>query len=170
MTPLPKPPHRFELPPPLAVVLSRLPAFPGSLLLVSGLNLVLAHQLPPDVAACLQGRRIRIGVRDAGLQFDLRWQGRLFQPCSAGGEPDLTLSANAHDFLLLAQRREDPDTLFFNRRLSMEGDTELGLVLKNALDALEWPVFNPADWHPPALLQRLQRRLQRHSDRPVRTP
>jgi predicted lipid carrier protein YhbT len=43
---------------------------------------------------------------------------------------DLTISANAQDFLRLAQRQEDPDTLFFNRRLSMEGDTELGLVVK----------------------------------------
>jgi hypothetical protein len=35
----------------------------------------------------------------------------------------------------LALRREDPDTLFFTRRLVLEGDTELGLALKNALDA-----------------------------------
>jgi len=85
MTLLQQPAHRYDLPPPVAVVLSRLPAFPGSLLLVAGLNLVLARQLPPDVAACLQGKRIRIGVRDAGLQFDLRWQDRLFQPCTPAG-------------------------------------------------------------------------------------
>lgn len=59
---------------------------------------------------------------------------------------DLTLSATAHDFLLLAQRRQDPDTLFFSRRLSMEGDTELGLVVKNALDAIELPVLDPRQW------------------------
>jgi len=174
MTLLQQPAHRYDLPPPVAVVLSRLPAFPGSLLLVAGLNLVLARQLPPDVAACLQGKRIRIGVRDAGLQFDLRWQDRLFQPCTPAGVPDLTLSANAHDFLRLAQRLDDPDTLFFNRRLRMEGDTELGLVIKNALDALEWPVFNPADWSPPALLQRVQRRLgwcvEHNAVQPTRTP
>lgn len=39
----------------------------------------------------------------------------------------------------LAMRKEDPDTLFFSRRLSMQGDTELGLLLKNTLDALELP-------------------------------
>jgi predicted lipid carrier protein YhbT len=32
----------------------------------------------------------------------------------------------------------DPDTLFFSRRLTIEGDTELGLLLKNRLDALEF--------------------------------
>ena len=40
--------------------------------------------------------------------------------------------------LALALRREDPDTLFFKRRLVMTGDTDLGLVVKNALDAIDW--------------------------------
>lgn len=61
------------------------------------------------------------------------------------------------DFWLLATRAEDPDTLFFNRRLSIEGDTETGLILKNLLDGLEydWPahlaaVLGPlAAWLPP---------------------
>ena len=42
-------------------------------------------------------------------------------------------------FLQLVARQEDPDTLFFNRELSIEGDTELGLIVKNMLDAVEWP-------------------------------
>ena len=35
-------------------------------------------------------------------------------------------------------REEDPDTLFFNRKLVIEGDTELGLVVKNLLDSVDW--------------------------------
>ena len=35
-------------------------------------------------------------------------------------------------------RREDPDTLFFQRLLAIEGDTALGLEIKNFLDRLEW--------------------------------
>jgi predicted lipid carrier protein YhbT len=54
----------------------------------------------------------------------------------------------------LAQRQEDPDTLFFNRRLSMEGDTELGLVVKNAIDALELPVLDLKQWAPDKVLYR----------------
>lgn len=46
------------------------------------------------------------------------------------------LRAKLDDFLALALRREDPDSLFFTRRLVVEGDTETGLALKNALDAL----------------------------------
>ena len=42
------------------------------------------------------------------------------------------------DFWRLASRSEDPDTLFFQRRLTIEGETETGLLLKNLLDGLEY--------------------------------
>jgi predicted lipid carrier protein YhbT len=35
-------------------------------------------------------------------------------------------------------RQQDPDTLFFHRKLAIEGDTELGLVVKNLLDRIDW--------------------------------
>jgi predicted lipid carrier protein YhbT len=154
-----RPDTHHVLPAPLGALLGRLPAYPGSVLLVSALNLVLARQLPADVTARLQGQRIRIQVRDAGLRFDFVWRGTLFRACPPQAETDLTLSANAHDFVRLARRQDDPDTLFFNRCLSMEGDTELGLVVKNALDALELPVFDAQHWAPPRVWERLRARL-----------
>jgi predicted lipid carrier protein YhbT len=43
-----------------------------------------------------------------------------------------------------AHQEEDPDTLFFQRRLVIEGDTELGLQVKNLMFATQtcrrWPV------------------------------
>lgn len=137
------------VPAPVGAVLSRLPAYPGSLLLVTALNLALARHLPADVKGLLQHKRMRVQVRDARLAFDFAWTGQRFAPHAplvAPAVADLTLSATAHDFLLLAQRKQDPDTLFFSRRLSMEGDTELGLVVKNALDAIELPVLDPQQW------------------------
>ena len=53
--------------------------------------------------------------------------------------PDLQFAAPLAAYLQMVSRQEDPDTLFFNRTLSIEGDTELGLRVKNMLDALEWP-------------------------------
>ncbi|MNT73963.1 SCP-2 sterol transfer family protein [compost metagenome] len=50
---------------------------------------------------------------------------------------DVTIRGNWREFLLLASRQEDPDTLFFRRRLVIEGDTELGLTLKNLIDSLD---------------------------------
>ena len=148
------PPPPFTLPRPVGAVLARLPAYPGSMLLVTAINLALARHLPADVTALLAGKRLSIRVRDARLAFDFSWDGGRFVPSAPQAEPDLAISANAQDFLLLAQRRQDPDTLFFNRRLVMEGDTELGLVVKNALDALELPVLDPAHWSPRAVLSR----------------
>ena len=129
-------PAAFTLPAPVGAALSLLPAYPGSMLLVAAINLALAKHLPEDVTALLEGKRLAIRVRDARLNFDFTWKNGHFAPCPPHAEPDLAISANAQDFVLLAQRRQDPDTLFFNRRLIMEGDTELGLVVKNALDAL----------------------------------
>lgn len=146
-------PH--ALPRPLGALLARLPTYSGSVLLTHALNLALAQQLPADVCALLLDRRLRIHVRDACLTFDFRWAGAGFAACGAGLPADLTISASAYDFLQLAQRREDPDTLFFSRRLSIEGDTELGLVVKNALDALELPVFELQAWTPRRVLARL---------------
>ena len=142
MSPDASPLHR-TLPAPVGAVLARLPAYPGSLLLVAALNVALARHLPADVGQLLLHKKMRVQVRDARLTFDFAWTGQRFAPSAPQPRPDLTLSATAHDYLLLAQRREDPDTLFFSRRLSMEGDTELGLVVKNALDAMELPPLDP---------------------------
>jgi O2-independent ubiquinone biosynthesis accessory factor UbiT len=148
----------FVLPEPVGSVLSRLPAYPGSFLLVAALNKVLAKQLPADVRQYLLGKKLRIHVRDARLTFDFTCTGARFVASGKQDATDLTISANAQDFMRLAQRLEDPDTLFFNRRLSMEGDTELGLVVKNAIDALELPVLDLKQWAPDKVLARFMPR------------
>jgi O2-independent ubiquinone biosynthesis accessory factor UbiT len=132
-----------SVPGPLAQVLERLPGYPGSWLFARGLNLVLARQLPADVQRALEGKTLRLRVSDARLGFDFMWRGTAFVACKPPREPDLTIGACAHDLLRLARREEDPDTLFFSRRLALEGDTELGLLFKNTLDAFEIPAFDP---------------------------
>lgn len=134
--------------------LAWLPAYPGSCLFAAGLNLAVAPQLPADVCAALNGKRVAIRVLDAGLRFDVCLSKNRFEPQGAGATPDLAIGASARDFMLLAQRREDPDTLFFGRRLSMEGDTELGLLLKNTLDALDLQLFDPSRFLPAPLAAR----------------
>ena len=151
----PSPLFPTTVPAPVAAVLSRLPAYPAALLLTTALNVSVARQLPADVAERLLNQRLRIQVRDARVTLDFTWTGGAFAPRARHVQTDLCISASAHDFLRLAQRLEDPDTLFFNRRLSMEGDTELGLVVKNTLDALELPVLDLQQWAPRQLLARL---------------
>jgi len=50
---------------------------------------------------------------------------------------NITFSASSEDLLFIAGGKEDPDTLFFQRRLKIEGDTEQGLEVKNLIDALD---------------------------------
>ena len=51
--------------------------------------------------------------------------------------PDVSISGNLEEFVLLASNREDPDTQFFQRRITIEGDTELGLEVKNLIYSLD---------------------------------
>ncbi|MCE3262017.1 MAG: sterol-binding protein [Pseudoduganella sp.] len=133
----------LRIPPAIGRLLGRLPAQPPAWLFVQGLNRLLAPHLPEDVKQALFARRLRLRVEDAGLAIDFSWQGKAFQMARHGDQPDLTIGACAHDLVLMARREEDPDTLFFCRRLILEGDTELGLLFKNTLDGLD---ASALDW------------------------
>lgn len=125
----------LALPRQLANVVTRLPVAPPSLAFSAAANRLLWPALKTLDWQALAGRRYAIRVTDMGLSLRFTVTERGFAPDS--GAPDLTISAAARDFLLLIGRREDPDTLFFSRRLVSEGDTELGLTVKNLLDALD---------------------------------
>ena len=86
----------------------------------------------------LEGKRVRIRLTDAPLQLNLCVSHGALKVAPARAEPHVTLRGRGVDFARLATRAEDPDTLFFQRRLSLEGETETGLAIKNALDAFEW--------------------------------
>ena len=84
----------------------------------------------------LEGRWLSIHVRDIGLLwYTSVVDGRLV--VSQQADADVSFSAAASDLLMIAARKQDPDTLFFQRRLVIEGDTELGLYVKNLMDAIE---------------------------------
>ncbi|WP_438442826.1 ubiquinone anaerobic biosynthesis accessory factor UbiT [Kluyvera georgiana] len=84
----------------------------------------------------LEGRWLSIEVRDIGLKWFTSVENeRLI--VSDAAEADVSFSADASDLLMIAARKQDPDTLFFQRRLVIEGDTELGLYVKNLMDAIE---------------------------------
>ncbi|HCI5751517.1 TPA: SCP2 domain-containing protein [Klebsiella pneumoniae] len=92
----------------------------------------------------LEGRWLSIHVRDIGLLwYTSVVDGRLVvsqqadADVSFSADADVSFSADASDLLMIAARKQDPDTLFFQRRLVIEGDTELGLYVKNLMDAIE---------------------------------
>lgn len=120
----------------LAQLTGRLPHLPFSVALAAGLNVAAWAALRGLDWEGIRGRRFCVHVRDLALRAYL----------SVGPEgfaaqvdvcADVTFIASVEDFVRLALRLEDADTLFFNRRLVIEGDTDLGLRVKNMLDAVE---------------------------------
>lgn len=89
----------------------------------------------------LDARVLRIQVDDLRWRLSLSLaDGRLVM-APPDNEYAVCIRADSADFLALINRVDDPDTLFFQRRLAIEGDTELGLAVKNLLDALDYDDF-----------------------------
>jgi O2-independent ubiquinone biosynthesis accessory factor UbiT len=134
---LPKLP-RFTLPPVVAKVVSRLPARPAARVLGLALDFGIDRIVSRAGVEPLLGRRFALSVRDLGLTVHFEGTAEGFRPSRSPYAPELAIGATLRDFIALALREEDPDTLFFARRLTIEGDTELGLVVKNLLDGIDW--------------------------------
>lgn len=149
----------YLIPQPISNLISLLPRYPHSLIFTRAINLALGDKLCDEVWEPLHGKQICIRVKDAGIAFHFTLGPKGLMARHAAHQTDLTISASAQDFFLLAMRKEDPDTLFFSRRLIMEGDTELGLLVKNTLDALELPPLDFRALLPGRLLGKLRTRL-----------
>lgn len=121
----------------------KLPGRPPRFALVFALNTMLKRGLLPADMSLFDGRTFEIDVLDAGIKVRFTANAEKFIDADFLGTPDLRLAANGIDFMRMMMREEDPDTLFFNRKLQIEGDTELGLITKNLLDNVDWPF---GDW------------------------
>lgn len=130
-------------------------------------NHLLQGQWMAEQLQDLDGKRLCLSITDnhSDLLFVIRGQRFLRQPNNGADKAwDVRIAGKLEDFWLLASRSEDPDTLFFHRRLILEGETETGLYIKNLLDGLDF------DWdaHLDAVLgsrlgpmaQRLSQRLK----------
>ncbi len=106
------------------------------LALQQSLNRLFAVPVADGAFDILRDRWLRLKVRDLQLEWFLTCTSAGLQ-VAARAPAQVSISGNWSDFLLLASRQEDPDTLFFRRRLVIEGDTELGLAVKNLLDSLD---------------------------------
>ncbi len=130
-----------RLPPlsrPISRFVSQLP-HPGAVVFANVLTLALRRELPADVYDQLIGRRIEIDVSDWRAKFRFVVTADRFAPLGSFAAIDLSITATARDFALLATGDEDADTLYFDRRLIVVGETELALLIKNTLDALPLP-------------------------------
>jgi predicted lipid carrier protein YhbT len=86
----------------------------------------------------LEGAKVRIKVTDLNIDWLISVGHDKFALIARELEDDVCISGESPDFVLLATRQADPDTLFFQRRIRIEGDTELGLGVKNTMDSMDW--------------------------------
>ena len=140
-------PYTHELPPdaarpprsPLTLlrgVISRLPQFPPSAATAFLLNVVLRDVLNGPELDPARNKLVRVDIPDVGLGLSYRVHNT--GVAASGNEvPDVTITADSNALWSLVTGREDADMLFFSRRLVMTGDTELGLLIRNTLDAID---------------------------------
>ncbi len=126
------------LPRPLALPLSLIPPLVHSTVLTGVLNRLFAPELADGEMDFLDGRISLIRVRDARISYYITLKDGKLKAAPARCTHDVNIEGDIYDFMQMATRQEDPDTLFFNRRLRLGGDTELGLYIKNFLDSLEF--------------------------------
>jgi predicted lipid carrier protein YhbT len=107
--------------------------------LIPALHTVFKEAIDDGDFEFLTDKWLKISITDIDLHWWLSFQGDSLIMASPKQAPqeDVHFSASGDDLLLIAGRKQDPDTLFFQRRLHIEGDTELGLAVKNLIDAID---------------------------------
>jgi predicted lipid carrier protein YhbT len=153
---LPKLPFQHllqDLPPPAellkkplyhaALPLRKMPFNMQALLLQKILGRVLAPAIEAGDFDSLINRRVKITVVDSGLSWCLGLGPQRDIRITQSDLADTEIRANTLDFLHIANHQKDPDTLFFQRRLVILGDTALGHEVKNLLDAIDPAALPP---------------------------
>ena len=85
----------------------------------------------------LQGRWLCMEITDLRLKWNITRGMNGPVMLASDVVADVSIRGNLRDFVALANQEEDPDTLFFRRRLQISGDTDLGLQVKNLMFGTE---------------------------------
>ena len=132
----------FVIPPLFGRVSEKLPSWPADQMVLLALNMsIRLGILPKDSLETIEGRVIGFEVLDLSFETAITYLNGKFWHAEVDSA-ELMMRANAAHLLQLLNRQEDPDTLFFNRDLIIEGDTELGLSAKNLLDSVDWTTLS----------------------------
>jgi predicted lipid carrier protein YhbT len=105
--------------------------------LLEGLKTVFKESLEDGDFEFLEDKWLKVHIRDLNLSWYISYNDESLIVADFEPQEDVSFSGNLNDLVLIAGRKEDPDTLFFQRRLSIEGDTELGLEVKNLMDSVD---------------------------------
>jgi len=85
----------------------------------------------------LRDRCVAVEITDLSWRWPITLGKNGLELLSRGHPSETLIRGEVLEFLAMAGRFTDPDTLFFQRRIVIEGDTELGLFVKNFLDGMD---------------------------------
>ena len=136
----------LPLPESIRPIAKRVVGIPGRLIpyaaqkpvLALALNQAFREPLQHGELDFLEGAKVRIKVTDLCIDWLISVGSDKFVPVDRQQKDDVCISGESPGFILLATRQADPDTLFFQRKIRIEGDTELGLAVKNTMDSMDW--------------------------------
>lgn len=114
-----------------------LPAFVQQKALLEGLKLVFKEALADGDFDFLDHKWLKVSITDLELSWFISYRDQALVVEATPQLQDVSFSGCLNDLVLIVGRKEDPDTLFFQRRLIIEGDTELGLEVKNLMDSVD---------------------------------
>jgi|AntDeeMinimDraft_5_1070356.scaffolds.fasta_scaffold00710_19 predicted lipid carrier protein YhbT len=106
-------------------------------ILTTALNRALNRQLADGEFEFLIEHTLAVRITDLGIEWSFTANRAGDRIVKSMAPADATIHGDGIALLLIATRRLDPDTLFFQRRLMVTGDTELALHARNLLDTLE---------------------------------
>ncbi|WP_019616698.1 ubiquinone anaerobic biosynthesis accessory factor UbiT [Psychromonas ossibalaenae] len=127
----------------LALPTALLPFFVQKKLLSELLDNVFAEAIEDGDLEFLEEKWLKVEITDLRLTWYLSFADNKLIIEEKCAQEDVVFSGAVNEFILIAGRKEDPDTLFFQRRLSIQGDTELGLEIKNLLDNIDFDNLPP---------------------------
>lgn len=132
--------------------------FPDPLLKISAdlvLNRLFKKYIHQGDLDFLNGRYWKIEITDIARSLFIQLNRDRLAITFTAPQTDLVFKGPVASFITLALKEQDPDSLFFNRQLSIVGDTALGLEIKNFIDRL--PLEEVAPFPLPLLLRQLSR-------------
>lgn len=85
----------------------------------------------------LRGRWLGLEITDVGLRWYITQTSHGPVVINNPMRADVSIRGDLYTMVQLANQTADADTLFFQRKLMVEGDTELGLAVKNLMFGTE---------------------------------
>lgn len=105
--------------------------------LLSPLLNIIYRSIEPETLEQIKDKSIALDIIDLNNIFHFKVRNGYIELLHSNHSPSVTFRGSTHAFLSLLMQKEDPDTLFFSRKLTILGNTEVGLEVKSIFDNID---------------------------------